>query len=67
MKSTFAYAIFAVWKTGDEDILLSTVRSSKKRCIDHAKITFCGGGKSWPYIKRRGFRVREIKITAVRP
>lgn len=66
MKPEFAYAIVSVWKSGDEDVLLSTIRSGKNRCIDNAKNTVFGGGKSWPYIKRRGFRVQKIKITAVR-
>lgn len=65
MKPEFAYAIVCVWKSGDENILISTIRSGKKRCIENAKNAFFGDGKSWPYIRRRGFRVQKIKITAV--
>lgn len=67
MKPEFAYAIVIVWGKGDEEIVYSSIRGSKKRCIDNAKEAFYGGDKNWPYIKRQGFRCQKIKISAVRP
>lgn len=62
----YGYALVAIFKDG-EDIVLSTARPRRKDVIRHAEDTFYDGRHSWSEIKRRGWRVQKIKITAVRP
>lgn len=63
----YAYTLVAVFKDGSEELLTTTIYSRRQRVIDHAKAHFYGGGYSWPYIKRRGWRVQKIRISAVDP
>lgn len=62
----FAYVMVA--KLGDREVMQpGLMRGRRKDLIQHATETFFGGGYSWSYIKRQGWRIQKVKITAVKP
>lgn len=62
-----AYALVLVRPDGRQDFHLTGIRRRKKDLIRLATKTFYNGSYNWPYIKKIGWRIQKVKITAVRP